>query len=183
MIRFTINWPLYLFINCVQTLKSCYNCDRLWFLCFANLYIWNLYIWNDGFLPRNLVAFSSELFLPCLLWWICLTWTRYYILNCTTFYGPQTKSRKGNVFTSVCQEFCPRGKVYTPWADTPQADTPPGQTPPRQTPPPQADTPHRQTPPRQMATAADGTHPTGMHSCCLWIGKQLCSWRSYKYLR
>ena len=25
----------------------------------------------------------------------------------------------------------------------------------------------RQTPPQQMATAADGTHPTGMHSCFL----------------
>ena len=31
----------------------------------------------------------------------------------------------------------------------------PGQVPPRQVPPP----------PRQTATAADGTHPTGMHSC------------------
>ena len=26
----------------------------------------------------------------------------------------------------------------------------------------------RQTPPGEMATAADGTHPTGMHSC--WSG-------------
>ena len=44
---------------------------------------------------------------------------------------------------------------------------PPGQTPPEQTPPlyrhPRADTPPH--PPGQMATAADGTHPTGMHSC------------------
>ena len=39
-----------------------------------------------------------------------------------------------------------------PWADTPWADTP------RQT-PPWADTP------LPAATAADGTHPTGMHSC------------------
>ena len=55
-----------------------------------------------------------------------------------------------------------------PWADTlgqtPPEQTPPGQTSPRQT-PPRAD-----TPPQQMATAADGTHPTGMHSCLfiLW---------------
>ena len=35
-----------------------------------------------------------------------------------------------------------------PWADTPRADTPS-----------RADTP------QQTATAADGTHPTGMHSC------------------
>ena len=45
------------------------------------------------------------------------------------FYRLQTKLWKGNVFTSVCQEFCP--------------------PPPRQ----------------QTATAADGPHPTGMHSC------------------
>ena len=33
--------------------------------------------------------------------------------------------------------------------------------------PPWADNPHGQTPPRQTetATAADGTHPNGMHSC------------------
>ena len=31
--------------------------------------------------------------------------------NClvTHHYRPQTKLRKGNVFTSVCQEFCPQG--------------------------------------------------------------------------
>ena len=49
-----------------------------------------------------------------------------------------------------------------PWADPPsrhpsQADTPPADTP-GQT-PPRADTPH------QMAAAADGTHPSGMHTC------------------
>ena len=27
------------------------------------------------------------------------------------------------------------------------------------------DTPREHTPPRETATAADGTHPTGMHSC------------------
>ena len=41
------------------------------------------------------------------------------------FYRPQTKSRKGNVFTSVCQEFCPQ------WGRcTPRQTPPPGQTPP-----------------------------------------------------
>ena len=30
------------------------------------------------------------------------------------FYRPQTKLRKGNVFTRVCQEFCPQGGVYPP---------------------------------------------------------------------
>ena len=56
--------------------------------------------------------------------------------------------------------------IHTPRADTPLADIPQGRHPlgrhpPGQT-PPQADTP-AQTPPR---IAADGTHPTGMHSCC-----------------
>ena len=37
--------------------------------------------------------------------------------------------------------------TYTPWADTPWVDTPWTDTPP------------------EMATAADSTHPTGMHSC------------------
>ena len=49
-----------------------------------------------------------------------------------------------------------------------QADTP-RQTPPKQTPPgrhpPGRHPPGRHPHPGQMATAADGTHPTGMHSC------------------
>ena len=63
-------------------------------------------------------------------------------------YRPQTKLRKGNSFTPVCQSFCSRGICPSacwdtqppplPWADTAQADThlgryhlgrhPPGQT-------------------------------------------------------
>ena len=78
--------------------------------------------------------------------------------------------------------------IQTPWAGTP-----PGQTPPEHDPLPSAcwdthplDTPPGQTPPRKtscpvhagihtppcpvhagidVATAADGMHPTGMHSC------------------
>ena len=61
-------------------------------------------------------------------------------LNCN-YYRPQTKLQKGNVFTSVCQEFCPQGG-------------PPG----KQTPP-------SPPPPQQTAAVADDTHPTGMHSC------------------
>ena len=50
-----------------------------------------------------------------------------------------------------------------PRADTPQgADTPLEQTPPRAHSPPGAD-----TPPRDTVTAADGTYPTGMHSCSI----------------
>ena len=40
-----------------------------------------------------------------------------------------------------------------------EVSTPPGRHPPEQTPP-------VQIPPQQTAAAADGTHPTGMHSCC-----------------
>ena len=65
----------------------------------------------------------------------------------TFHYRPQTKLRKGNVFTSVCHVFC----------------VPPRQT--RQTPPPTPD----HTPPPQTTNAADGTHPTGMHSCFFFI--------------
>ena len=45
-----------------------------------------------------------------------------------------------------CQEQTP------PEADSPEADTP------------RADTP-KKTPPSEISTAADGMHPTGMHSC------------------
>ena len=58
----------------------------------------------------------------------------------------------------VCIPACSEG-VYTPWTHTPTQDThTPGRNPSRQT-PPWADTPP------QTATEADGTHPTGMHSC------------------
>ena len=110
------------------------------------------------------------------------------------FYRSQTKLQKGNVFTSVCQEFCPHGggtipgqrpNLWTdnplgrnhlgkhlpgrpcPWADTPLDRQPPsGQTPPPTDPAPgqtslQVDTPTF----HQMATGAEGTHPTGTHSC------------------
>ena len=64
------------------------------------------------------------------------------------------KLRKGNVFTSVCQEFCLRGCLPDTYWQTRQ--TPPlGRHPPWQ-----ADTPTQ-----QMATATDGMHPTEMHSC------------------
>ena len=75
------------------------------------------------------------------------------------FYRPQTKLRKGNVFTPVCQSFCSRGVAASVHAwilgrHPPGQTHTPGQTPPR------AD-----TPPNQTASAADGTHPTGMLSC------------------
>ena len=76
------------------------------------------------------------------------------------YYRPKTKLRIGNVFTSVCQEFCPqgRGRCTAPPNKHPLAG--------RHHPPQHADTPlplgrH----PPEMATAADGTHPTVMHFC------------------
>ena len=68
----------------------------------------------------------------------------------------------------------------SPWADTPWADTrtrqtsPTGQTPPlgRHPPgrhPPWPDNPPPADNPLQTATAADGTHLTGMHSCFIRI--------------
>ena len=84
------------------------------------------------------------------------------------FYRPQTKFRKGICFhkrvsrilstgegsASVHAGIHPPGKVHPPWADTALlADTS------------WADTPWVDTPQQQTATAADGTHPTGMHSC------------------
>ena len=73
-----------------------------------------------------------------------------------------TKLGQGNIFTSVCQEFCPRGGGclpqcmlgYTPpeQADHPpwtRHTTPPGTRPPGPgTPSPQEQTPPEQTPPR-----------------------------------
>ena len=56
------------------------------------------------------------------------------------FLPSASKLRQGNIFRSVCQEFCPHGGgvcLSACW----------------------------DTPPQQTATAADGTHPTGMHSC------------------
>ena len=62
----------------------------------------------------------------------------------------EMKLWKGNVFTSVCQEFCPQvtGMSGKPTrADTPQQTT------------------SHSHPPLQTATAVDGMHPTGRHSC------------------
>ena len=40
-------------------------------------------------------------------------------------YHPQTKLRKGNVFTSVCQKFCAYGGGVYPRADPPGRHPPP----------------------------------------------------------
>ena len=69
------------------------------------------------------------------------------------------KLRKGNVLHLSVSHSVHRGvsaSVHariSPQVDTPLADTPP------------ADTPLADPPPQRMATAVDGTHPTGMLSC------------------
>ena len=93
----------------------------------------------------------------------------------TYYYHPQTKLRKGNVFTPVCQSFCSHGGVCLSacWDTSPQGDTTPGQNPPPSAcwdihPPLHRACWDTQCPVHagiDMATAADGKHPTGMHSC------------------
>ena len=83
-----------------------------------------------------------------------------------SFYRPKTKLREGNVFTPVCHSVHRAGGVYLSacW-DTHT----PGQTPLGKHPTGQTHTPGRTRPPGRhpppAVTAADGTHPTGMHSC------------------
>ena len=55
--------------------------------------------------------------------------------------------------------------VDTPWQALPWTDTPMGRYPPADTPAKQTPTPGRQPP--KTATAAGGTHPSGMHYCSL----------------
>ena len=63
----------------------------------------------------------------------------------------------------------PHGRYLHPWADTPFLCRHPLLV---QTPPSCADTPLGRNPlPNQTVTAADGTHPTEMHSCYFWRGQ------------
>ena len=67
-------------------------------------------------------------------------------------YRPQ-RSCEGYVFTGICLSTRGRGVCLSACWDTTHTHTP------------GADPPREQTPPGETATAADGTHPTGMHSC------------------
>ena len=86
---------------------------------------------------------------------------------------------QGNIFRSVCREFCPHGG--STWAGTPLSRyTSPGRvhllgmyplagTPPGRYPPQAGTPPGRYTPPREVHAGryrqqAGGTHPTGMLS-------------------
>ena len=63
------------------------------------------------------------------------------------------------------------GDRHPPWVD-PTEQTPPGQT----HHPPRVDTS------QQTATAADGTHPAGMHSCTLMVYSHLRSITRLRFL-
>ena len=73
----------------------------------------------------------------------------------TVYYRPW----QGNVFTGICHSVH-RGRGCV--ADTPSGQTPLGRHPPGTHTLPSA---CWDTPPPRAATAANGTHPTGMHSC------------------
>ena len=105
------------------------------------------------------------------------------------FLLPATKLGQGNIFKSVCQEFwggewvvsqhalqvsrpTPRGEVERSGLD----GRSPGPHPwgvSRPTPRGIPACTEADTPSQQMATAAGGTHPTGMHSCF--------NFKKYKY--
>ena len=103
--------------------------------------------------------------------WIWSCWQRKTSINITN-YRPQ-RSYVKVMFSQACvKNSVHKGGV----ADTnqtsrhpsppDQADTPPPDQ--AETPPDQADKPSRPT--GETATAADSTHPTGMHSCyIIWI--------------
>ena len=74
------------------------------------------------------------------------------------YYRPQTKLREGNVFTGVCdsvhQGMPASGRLFAPGRDVCSRRSAwfrgvPGGDPPG------------------TAAAAEGTHPSGMHSCCI----------------
>ena len=77
------------------------------------------------------------------------------------------------LFTGGCLPQCMLG-YYTPLGNrhppqsrhSPQSRHPPSRA---DTPLPCCRHPQEQTPPRDTATAADGTHPTGMHSCLKYV--------------
>ena len=88
-------------------------------------------------------------------------------------YRPQQLLREGNVFTVVCHSFCPHGGDLHPgeiclgglprwwsasgigWGQTPLLDT------------------------TGYGQWAGGTHPTGMHSCWIWLH---CYPDAYKFM-
>ena len=144
----------------------------------------------------QLISIAKPLYELCYGWMtlnLHWSWDGLEIVDDGHYYRPQ-QSCEGYVFTGgwgcllQCMLWYHPARVKTPpeesdppRADTPQEQTPPWQTPPWQTPPKNQTPTKKQTPPRDMTTAADGTHPTGMHSFLSLLS--LCSLRSEMRLK
>ena len=76
------------------------------------------------------------------------------------FLPPATKLGQGYIFTGVCDSVHGGGEYLGRY-------TPRDQVPPRPGTPPGPDTPPRAVHAGRYGQQAGGTHPTGMHSCCL----------------
>ena len=104
----------------------------------------------------------------------CSQWSGTGTGTRTHCFRPQRSCEKV-MFSQVCvKNSVLRGRVYPSmhWGRHPPAQCMLGYT------HPQAD-----TPPRQTATAADSTHPTGMHSCFLLCqSSSICRFQSHSHV-
>ena len=158
-------------------------------LCFQHSFTWSVPWPGDSqvrwmllkFIPLGKYERSSSLFFVFSKYFFNLATKHFY--GVISIFTVRNEVAKVMFFTGVCLS---TGGVCLSacWDTTPyQEQTPPQsrhpqeQTPPRSRHPPGTDTPRsrhppEQTPPpRDTVTAADGTHPTGMHSCfkLFWI--------------
>ena len=164
---------------CIESLK--------WLSMVTQFNFWSMWQKRTSVIENS---FEASLPLDCCYWfhWVqnkSFNWHFIMRMYCShkspvwignQFLLPATKLGQGNIFRSVCQEFCsqggggspgphPRGKLRGLAGgvsrSTPGGGGSPGPGPgciPICT---EADSP------QQTATAAGGTHPTGMHSCQL----------------
>ena len=95
------------------------------------------------------------------------------------FYTCLSFCSQGGVCLSACWDTTPPRSTPAPWEASLLKHTPhsPGSTPLGST-PPRKHTPPGRHPLRETATTADGTHPTGMHSCylCELVTNFLSNW-------
>ena len=87
------------------------------------------------------------------------------------YYRPQTKLRKGNVFTPVCQSFCSWGCLPSACWDTPPWQTPPGRHPPGR------HTPLGRHPPWKHTSPPGSTPPNGHCS-----GRYASYWNAFLFI-
>ena len=98
-------------------------------------------------------------------------------ISMSHIYSPQRSCGKVMFSQASVILFTRRGVSdrHSPGRHPPWANTPLGRPTPLGRHPPWAD-----TPPQQTATAADGTHPTGMHSCfIMWLQRSERSHRNH----